>query len=115
MAEADLDRNLLFGVIALQMDFVSRAALLAAIRTWVLERQKPLDQILVEQGALTEDERGLLEPLVGKHLEKHGDEVVAALARELDAAGEGRNDLRNELAMTRMSLGNALEDQGRLD
>ncbi len=80
MAEADLDRNLLFGVIALQMDFVSRDALLAAIHAWVLEQPKPLDQVLVERGALAEDERGLLEPLVGKHLEKHGDDAERSLA-----------------------------------
>jgi hypothetical protein len=30
------DRNLLFGVLAVQLDFVSRDALLAAMNRWVL-------------------------------------------------------------------------------
>ncbi len=70
MAEFALDRNLIFGAVAFQMDFVSRSELMAAIHSWTLEERKPLDQILVERGALAEDERAMLEPLVGKHLEQ---------------------------------------------
>jgi hypothetical protein len=35
------DRNLLFGILALQMDFVSRDALIAAMHAWVLARTEP--------------------------------------------------------------------------
>ncbi len=66
------DRNLLFGVLAMQMDFVTREALIAAVSAWVLDKSRPLDRILVEQGALAADERDLLEPLIHKHLERHG-------------------------------------------
>src|SRR6516164_6046485 len=75
MTQTASDRNLLFGIIALQMDFITRDAIVAAMHAWVLEKSKPLGQILVEQGALAEDERQLLEPLVRKHLEKHGDDA----------------------------------------
>jgi hypothetical protein len=44
------DCNLLFGFLALQMDLISRDALIAAMGAWVLEKAKPLGQILVEQG-----------------------------------------------------------------
>jgi eukaryotic-like serine/threonine-protein kinase len=74
------DRNLLFGVLAMQMDFVTREALIAAVSTWVLDKSKPLDQILVEQGALATDERDLLEPLIQKHLERHGGDAGRSLA-----------------------------------
>ena len=47
------DRNLLFGILAVQMDFVGRDALIAAMHAWILERSKPLGQILVEQQALS--------------------------------------------------------------
>jgi len=57
---------LLFGVLAMQMNFVTREALIAAVSTWVLDKSKPLDRILVEQGALGADERDLLEPLIHK-------------------------------------------------
>ena len=36
------DRNLLFGILALQMDFISRDALISAINAWALEKYKPL-------------------------------------------------------------------------
>jgi hypothetical protein len=43
------DRNLLFGILALQMDFIGRAALVAAMNAWVLDKHKPLGQVLVER------------------------------------------------------------------
>jgi eukaryotic-like serine/threonine-protein kinase len=55
------DRNLLFGILALQMDFISRDALVAAMHAWVLDKGKPLGQILVDQRALTADTHALLE------------------------------------------------------
>ena len=36
------DRNLLFGILALQMDFVTRDQLVAAMHAWVLDKGKPL-------------------------------------------------------------------------
>jgi tetratricopeptide (TPR) repeat protein/tRNA A-37 threonylcarbamoyl transferase component Bud32 len=74
------DRNLLFGVLALQMDFVSRNALIRAMNAWVLDKSKPLGQILAEQGDLRDDARGLLEALVEKHLELHGGDPERSLA-----------------------------------
>src|SRR5258708_4681934 len=46
------DRNLLFGILALQMDFVSRDQLIAAMNAWVLDKARPLGQLLVAQTAL---------------------------------------------------------------
>ena len=37
MAGTAADRNLLLGIIALQMDFITRDALIAAMSAWVLE------------------------------------------------------------------------------
>ncbi|MCI0462498.1 MAG: SUMF1/EgtB/PvdO family nonheme iron enzyme [Gemmataceae bacterium] len=65
------DRNLLFGILALQMDFISRDALVAAMHAWILDKAKPLGQILREQGHLAEDEHDLLEAMVRKHLARH--------------------------------------------
>ena len=63
MAQPDADRNLLFRILALQMDFITRDALVAGMNAWVLEKSKPLGQILVERGDLAPARRGLLEPL----------------------------------------------------
>jgi WD40 repeat protein/serine/threonine protein kinase len=72
--------NLLFGVLALQMDFVSRDALIAAMNAWVLDKARPLGQILVEQGALAPEERDPLDALVQKHLRRHGNDPEKGLA-----------------------------------
>jgi eukaryotic-like serine/threonine-protein kinase len=68
MSSSHVDRNLLFGILALQMDFISRDALIAAMHAWVLNKQKPLGQILLEQGALAPDVQTVLDALVKKHL-----------------------------------------------
>jgi hypothetical protein len=47
------DRNLLFGILAVQMNFVGRDAPIAAMHAWVLEKSQPLGRILVEQQALS--------------------------------------------------------------
>ena len=52
MSTAGADRNLLFGILALQMDFVSRDALIRGMNAWALEKAKPLGQVLVDQGEL---------------------------------------------------------------
>jgi hypothetical protein len=43
------DRNLLFGILALQMDFISRDALIAARHAWVQDKKKNLGEILEAQ------------------------------------------------------------------
>src|SRR5947209_10140572 len=80
MANAHADRNLLFGILALQMDFITRDALVAAMHAWMLDKAKPLGLILREQGKLAEEEHALLEGLVRKHREKHGNDPQRSLA-----------------------------------
>src|SRR5262249_13235839 len=72
MSSSHVDCNLLFGTLALQLDFINRDELIAAIHAWVLDKQKPLGQILVELGTLEPDARSLLDALVQKHLQRHG-------------------------------------------
>ena len=93
MAQMASDRNLLFGVLALQMDFISRDALVAAMNSWILEKHQPLGQILVRQGALADEERALLDPLVRKHLEKHGEDAERSLSA-LSPIGWIKHDLQ---------------------
>jgi serine/threonine-protein kinase len=85
VSQHSADRNLLFGILALQMDFIARDELIAAMQAWALEKATPLGRILVGRGALAEDEYALLEPLVARHLRRHGDDPEKSLA----AAGGG--------------------------
>jgi tetratricopeptide (TPR) repeat protein/tRNA A-37 threonylcarbamoyl transferase component Bud32 len=89
---AAADRNLLFGVLALQMDFIGRDALIAAMNTWVLDKARPLGQILVEGAALRAGDRDLLEAMVRRHLELHGDDAERSLA-SLSAVGSVQKEL----------------------
>ena len=48
MNRAPVDLNLLFGVLALQMDFIDRDALVGAMQAWVFAKDKTLGQILLD-------------------------------------------------------------------
>ncbi|MFI5455866.1 MAG: serine/threonine-protein kinase [Isosphaerales bacterium] len=89
---AEANRNLLFGILAVQMDFISRDQLVVAMHAWVLEKHKPLGQILQEQGALTNDEHALLEAMVAKHVERHANDPEQSLAA-LGSIGSVRDGL----------------------
>jgi len=51
--ESAADRSLLFGILALQNNFISREALLTAFTAWIAEKGRRLGEILCEQGKLT--------------------------------------------------------------
>jgi WD40 repeat protein/serine/threonine protein kinase len=74
------DRNLLLGIIALQMDFITREALVAAMNAWVLNKSIPLSQVLENQGALSRQQRALLDGLVDEHIQLHDDDTQKSLA-----------------------------------
>ncbi|MBX3415821.1 MAG: serine/threonine protein kinase [Pirellulales bacterium] len=79
------DRNLLFATLALQMDFINRDQLVAAMGAWVLDKNKPLDELLVEHGALKSDNRELLATLVQRHIDIHDGDAQKSL-RSLGSA-----------------------------
>jgi hypothetical protein len=86
------DRNLLFGILALQMDFIGRDALIEAMNAWVLDKAKPLGRVLVEQGVLSPAHRDLLEPLVDAHVRQHGNDPQRSLAA-VNSLGSVRQQL----------------------
>jgi|SRR6516162_8811956 serine/threonine protein kinase len=79
-AHSSADENLLFGILALQIDFISRDQLVAAMNAWVLAKHKPLGDFLKEQGALDAEQHGLLSAMVQAHLKKHGNDPEKSLA-----------------------------------
>lgn len=87
------DRNLLIGILALQLGFISREQLISAFHDWVLQKQRPLDEILAAQGALGADARPLLQALVAKHVELHGGSVEQSLA-SVSSIGSVHDELK---------------------
>ncbi|MFO0925647.1 MAG: serine/threonine-protein kinase [Gemmataceae bacterium] len=76
----DPDRNLLVGVLALQLDFIAREDLLGVLAVWTGDRTRSLGQLLVEAHALAAHRLPLLEELAGECLARHNGDVSAALA-----------------------------------
>ncbi|WP_165068826.1 serine/threonine-protein kinase [Paludisphaera rhizosphaerae] len=77
---ADAGRDLLLGLLALQNDFVSRDALVAAFAAWVADRSRPLGRLLLDAGALSPPRLRLLEALAAEHLDHHQGDVDRSLA-----------------------------------
>ena len=92
MASVDTDRNLLFGLLALQNGLIDQAKLVAAFQAWTLEKARPLAEHLVARGDLDVDDRSAVEALVTRHLKKHGGSTAKSLAA-LPAARSTRRSL----------------------
>src|SRR5262249_14566725 len=90
---AEADRNLLFGILALQLDFIGRDDLIKAMNSWVLDKAKPLGQILVERGALSIEGRDEVEAIVKSHLKRHGGNLHQSLSA-VSAIGSVPDGLR---------------------
>jgi serine/threonine-protein kinase len=76
---SNADGNLLFGVFALQMDFITRDELIEAMNAWIIDKSKPLGQILQEQGRLNMQRRKLLDRLLKEHLSAHNHNAQQSL------------------------------------
>ena len=88
------DRNLLFGILALQMDFISRDALVGTMNAWVIQKNKPLGDVLVERGELAKAHRDLLEGLVDEHVRAHAGDAARSL-HAISSAGDIADDLQH--------------------
>jgi serine/threonine-protein kinase len=92
MAQIDGDRNLLFGLLALQLNFIDRDVLLDAFSRWVHDRAVPLDAVLRDRGALKPDEYDLLQALVAKYMERFGGDPQKSL-QHVSSIGSLRDEL----------------------
>src|SRR5262245_16494755 len=80
MASADADRNLLFGVIAMQADAITRAQFVDACALWANQKERALADLLVERGWLAPSDREDVERLFARKLKRHGGDARASLA-----------------------------------
>jgi serine/threonine protein kinase/tetratricopeptide (TPR) repeat protein len=78
-SRSDAERNLLFGILALQLDFIDRDALYDAMQAWVLEKAAPLGQILLKQQKLNREQLHALDVVFEQHLKMHGDNPELSL------------------------------------
>jgi PAS domain S-box-containing protein len=99
----DTDRNLLFGVLALQADLIEPQQFIDACLLWSSRKDVPLADLLIERGWIVPDDRAHLDYLLERKLRKHGGDPRASLAaipddvkRSLAAVGDG--DIQRSLA-----------------
>jgi formylglycine-generating enzyme required for sulfatase activity/serine/threonine protein kinase len=78
------DRNLIFGLLALQMDFITREQLLDAMNSWMLDKQTPLAEILCQRHVLADDDRFALDALVERHVARHGNPQASLAALRVE-------------------------------
>jgi eukaryotic-like serine/threonine-protein kinase len=80
MNQSSLDHNVLFGLLALQVDLINGDQFVTAVAKWAVEKARSLGEILVDQGALTAKLHDAVEPMVAAHVERHGGDPARSLA-----------------------------------
>jgi serine/threonine-protein kinase len=78
----DTDRNLLFGILALQLEFVDSSQFTEACAAWAVARQKTLAEILVERGWMTSSDSSEVAQLVERKIAKHAGDAHKSLLME---------------------------------
>jgi len=115
MAAVDADRNLLFGVLALQADLIDNDRFAEACTAWSARKATPLAELLVERGWITAPDCSLVERLLQLKLQKHEGDVARSLADvangpvERVLAGIDEPEIHQTLArLTRLDRGHIL-------
>jgi serine/threonine protein kinase len=75
----DTDRNLLFGVLALQADLIDPQQFIEACVLWTGRKDVPLADLLVERGWIMPDDLAHVDYLLTRKLHKHGGDARAGL------------------------------------
>jgi eukaryotic-like serine/threonine-protein kinase len=99
----ETDRNLLFGVLALQADLIDSRQFIDACTLWTTRKSTPLADVLLENGWLEPTDRSHVEYLVERKMQKHGGDPKASLALAPDEikrslAALGDVDIHRSLA-----------------
>ena len=85
-SEVESDRNLLFGVLALQQDFLDAQQFAEACAAWSVRKDTPLAQIVVEHGWMTAEDREEVERFLRRKLKKFGGDARRTLNSVADAS-----------------------------
>jgi serine/threonine-protein kinase len=80
MAALPADRNLLFGMLALQNGLINQGQLVAAFQAWTLDKARAIADHLVGRGDLDGDDRSVVDVLVAHHLKKYGGDAEKSFA-----------------------------------
>ena len=62
--DVELERNLLFGALAMQIEHIDAGQFASVCAEWTKDKDVPLDDLLVKRGWITPDERTDIESLL---------------------------------------------------
>src|SRR6476646_8376889 len=79
MAALTADRDLLFGLLALQNGLIDEGQLVAAFRAWTRDRGTPLADHLVARGDVDDEQRAAVGAMAALLLKKYRDDVGTGL------------------------------------
>jgi serine/threonine-protein kinase len=79
------DRNLLFGVLALQTDLIDSSQFADACAAWAARKSAGLADILIERGWITAADKADVEKLMERKLKRHGGDLQATIDAVADA------------------------------
>ena len=85
MASQQIDRDLLFGLVALETRFIDRVQLLEALEDWVKDQTQSLADVLEARRSLTGDESTLLDAVIDGKVPDVDDELERRFANLLAA------------------------------
>ena len=80
----DTDKNLLFGVLALQVDLINANQFAQACTHWTVRKDVPLADILIELGWMSHIDKADIDRFVDRRLRKYNGDVQASLAASAD-------------------------------
>ncbi|MSR31693.1 MAG: hypothetical protein EXR99_09330, partial [Gemmataceae bacterium] len=80
------ERNLLFAGLGLTLGLLTREKITRAFSEWLLNKTQPLANILVEQKAITQEQKSIIESAVELQIQVDGNEAHALAS--LKNAGE---------------------------
>lgn len=66
------DANLLFAMLAVQLDFIQSEHLIQAANQWMLDKKQQIGDILVRNGHLSKEDREFVDLIVQKHTQRTG-------------------------------------------
>jgi eukaryotic-like serine/threonine-protein kinase len=88
MVPVSTDRNLLFGVLALQAGLIDNEQFARSCTLWTAQKDVPLAEVLLQQGWLTPEDRSHVDYLLERKLHKHADDAEASLAAVINGEAQ---------------------------
>lgn len=100
------DLNILFGLLAHQLNFVSPDQLTSALTDWVQDKEIPIGEIFVQQKVMSQEEHQLLRALVNAHVANNGGDI----AKSLEQLSTADREMTQRIAQIEdLSLQNTLQ------